>query len=336
MTNDNGDCWYIDDIKIDGKDATSLPVVADFSATPTQVCVGNEVSFTDLSTNTPTSWEWDFGDGTPSVTEQNPKHIYTTAGTYTVSLSASNADGGDIKTMNNYITVVATPNAGTDGTLEICEGTTPSNEDLFNALGGNPDSDGTWSNNGLVYTYSLTNDCGTSTATVTVTEKPLPKANFTIVEDNSPVIKFSNTSTNASTYLWNLGDGTTSQDENVEHTYTANGSYTINLQSTNDCGNSEKEETLTIGTVGFEGIAKASIKIYPNPANDYVKIDLGKDYNQVKSVAIVNSFGQTLYLTKEVNQSVLNLSVKDLNSGVYFVRVLSNKGVFVLELVILK
>ncbi|NIM51496.1 MAG: PKD domain-containing protein, partial [Gemmatimonadales bacterium] len=48
------------------------------------------VSFTDLSTGSPTSWSWDFGDtGTDAV--QNPSHTYTAAGSYTVSLTAYNA-----------------------------------------------------------------------------------------------------------------------------------------------------------------------------------------------------------------------------------------------------
>ena len=62
------------------------------------------VKFTDQSTNGPTSWAWDFGDGTTS-TLQNPEHIYTEAGTYTVKLTVSNADGTDVMIRTAYITV---------------------------------------------------------------------------------------------------------------------------------------------------------------------------------------------------------------------------------------
>jgi PKD repeat protein len=54
-----------------------------------------DVQFTDTSTNSPTSWDWDFGDGSAHGTEQNPLHVYATAGPYTVVLTATNAGGSD-------------------------------------------------------------------------------------------------------------------------------------------------------------------------------------------------------------------------------------------------
>lgn len=88
----------------------TVPVapVADFSGTPTSGDRTLAVTFTDASTNTPTSWAWTFGDGGTS-TAQNPSHNYTVAGTYTVALTATNAAGSDTKTRTNYITVNATP-----------------------------------------------------------------------------------------------------------------------------------------------------------------------------------------------------------------------------------
>lgn len=65
------------------------------------------VDFTDLSTNTPTSWLWDFGDGATS-TSQNPTHVYTTPGTYTVELTATNANGSGTETKTAYISVLPT------------------------------------------------------------------------------------------------------------------------------------------------------------------------------------------------------------------------------------
>ena len=53
------------------------------------------VNFTDTSTNTPTSWNWDWDDGTAHGTTQNPSHNFTTVGTFTVTLVASNAGGSD-------------------------------------------------------------------------------------------------------------------------------------------------------------------------------------------------------------------------------------------------
>jgi len=64
-----------------------------------------QVQFTDESTHYPESWLWDFGDGTQS-TEPNPVHTYENTGTYTVSLTASNACGSDQVIMVDLIEVV--------------------------------------------------------------------------------------------------------------------------------------------------------------------------------------------------------------------------------------
>ncbi len=77
--------------------------VADFNGSPTISCDG-VVDFTDLSTESPTSWAWDFGDGATS-TQQNPTHTYTALGTYTVTLTATNAIGSDTETKVDYITI---------------------------------------------------------------------------------------------------------------------------------------------------------------------------------------------------------------------------------------
>jgi PKD repeat protein len=80
--------------------------VAAFSGTPTSGYAPLTVVFTDASTNNPTSWSWIFGDGGTS-TAQNPSHTYTAAGTYTVTLTATNAYGSDSETKTGYITANA-------------------------------------------------------------------------------------------------------------------------------------------------------------------------------------------------------------------------------------
>jgi PKD repeat protein len=82
------------------------PPVAGFTGTPTTGSNPLSVVFTDTSTNTPTSWLWDFGDGdTTNSTVKNPVHRYVSAGTYTVSLTATNAGGSGSTTRTGYIVV---------------------------------------------------------------------------------------------------------------------------------------------------------------------------------------------------------------------------------------
>ncbi len=77
---------------------------ASFTATPLEGDSPLTVTFTDQSSNVPTSWQWDFGDGSTS-TEQHPVHEYTDDGDYTVTLTAGNAYGTGTETKDAYIHV---------------------------------------------------------------------------------------------------------------------------------------------------------------------------------------------------------------------------------------
>ncbi len=84
--------------------------VASFAATPLTVQVGTPVQFSDSSSGSPTGWEWDFNsDGTPEDYAQNPSYAYSAAGTYDVTLRATNAVGNNVLTRYAYIVVTAAP-----------------------------------------------------------------------------------------------------------------------------------------------------------------------------------------------------------------------------------
>lgn len=107
----------VDDATIRANDHTYLrnlqsdvAPVADFSGTPLTGVPGVSVAFTDLSTNSPREWLWDFGDG-DTATTQNPTHSYAFAGSYTVVLTATNYGGSSIKTRTNYVVVAAPADA---------------------------------------------------------------------------------------------------------------------------------------------------------------------------------------------------------------------------------
>ncbi len=105
--NQYGNNIFIDNVNIYNTITTPQAPVADFIGTPTTVVVGNTVSFTDISTNTPTGWSWTFTGGTPAgSTQQNPVITYNTIGTYSVSLIASNTVGNNSITKTAYINVI--------------------------------------------------------------------------------------------------------------------------------------------------------------------------------------------------------------------------------------
>ncbi|MEP2158532.1 gliding motility-associated C-terminal domain-containing protein [Maribacter dokdonensis] len=131
------------------------------------ICVGdtfdNNDLFAQLTGNPDTGGTWvDNGDGT---------HTYTVA-----AISPCTTDDESIVT----VTEQAQPNAGGDGTLNICEGETFTNADLFTQLTGSPDTGGTWTDNGNgthTYTVAATSPCTTDDESiVTVTEQAQPNA----------------------------------------------------------------------------------------------------------------------------------------------------------------
>ncbi|MDP3565000.1 MAG: PKD domain-containing protein [Methanoregula sp.] len=100
-------------------DASAPEVVSNFTALTTSGTAPLTVNFLDNSTNTPTSWNWNFGswsagDGGVSVLP-NPSHTFASAGTYTVSLNAQNANGGNTFIRTAYITVTAPGGGGGGG-----------------------------------------------------------------------------------------------------------------------------------------------------------------------------------------------------------------------------
>ncbi|MEI8137028.1 MAG: PKD domain-containing protein, partial [Bacteroidota bacterium] len=96
----------------------TLAPIANFNSDKTVICPGMTINYNDISTFNPTSWSWVFQSGTPATSIlQNPSVVYTTPGTYSVSLTASNLNGSSVITKTLYITVSPTVN-----TLPFVEG----------------------------------------------------------------------------------------------------------------------------------------------------------------------------------------------------------------------
>lgn len=99
------------------------PPIASFSATPTLGCSPLQVQFTDQSQNTPTSFAWDVdNNGITDYTTQNPIHVYSNPGTYSVRLTVTSGSGSNSLTMTNMITVNQTPTAQGRGLITPCQG----------------------------------------------------------------------------------------------------------------------------------------------------------------------------------------------------------------------
>nr|WP_319376593.1 DUF3344 domain-containing protein [uncultured Methanoregula sp.] len=168
---------------IDYKPSTSGEPVASFTSNVTSGIRPLTVRFEDLSAGSPTAWKWDFGDNS-TATEQNPSHVYTSAGTYTVSLNVTNAQGSNTLTRSSFITA-RIPSVAASFTANKTSGDAPMTVSFSDTSTGEPESwswdfgDGTnttgqnpvhtYSSYGT-YTVKLTtaNSAGSSTATITI------------------------------------------------------------------------------------------------------------------------------------------------------------------------
>lgn len=236
-------------------------VTIDFVANNTTVCLGDEISFVDISSPTPTSWLWDFGDGNTSI-EQFPTHLYATAGDFDVSLTATYSSScAGTETKISYVTIGEIPTAAfTSDVTSGCE--TPFQVQFTNQSAGSGPLDYIWSfgdgevstdenpshtyaNNG-VYTVSLTaiNADGCSN---TVTEADYINLSVTEAGFLPDVFGFcmplevnftdaSVSATNIVSYEWDFGDGGTSSLSNPTYTYADTGIFDVTLIITNDLG----------------------------------------------------------------------------------------------------
>jgi gliding motility-associated-like protein len=235
--------------------------VADFTANVTTGCFPLTVNFTDNSTEAPTGWSWDFGNGNSSPL-QNPSAVYSAPGVYQVSLTASKGAVTNTKTRAGYITVYGPPEV--NFSLDNASGCSPLSVN-FDDLTTN--ASGTLANWFWTFGDGATSQSPDPTH---VFEQPGPKTislkvrnqhgcEQTKVLESSIVVKgpvtgftmtsaaictlpatfsFTNNTTGEGTLIhqWNFGDGQTSTDANPGHTYETAGSYDVVLTTSDESG----------------------------------------------------------------------------------------------------
>jgi len=227
--------------------------VANFTADPTTGCAPLQVFFDDLSLNNPTSWSWSFPGGTPSSsTNQNPIISYNNPGTFNVTLTVTNAQGSNSKTIAGFITVNQDPFADFDYTVDGSTVTFDNQSEfgtsyLWNFGDGNTSTQfnpvHTYNEDG---TYSVklttTNICGNDMVTHVITIITPPYADFSSdeVEGCDPFeVQFQNLSSdNATSFLWTFPGGSppTSTAFEPAIVYETPGNYNVTLKAVNAAG----------------------------------------------------------------------------------------------------
>lgn len=271
--------------------------VANFSATPRDVCARMPISFTDLSTGNITNVFWTFGDGGSSTT-RNPIYNYQDTGYFNVRLIVANDGCPDTIQFDNYIHI-SPPIANFSSNFGCRNPTTR----LFTDRSIGADEwhwdfgDGTFSTlQNPVHQYA---GVGNYVVTLRVRNRTtgceytrsgnvqviIEKANFTVSDTvvcRNADVNFSawgNTVSNVASYNWSFGDGSTGTGSTISHAYSVSGKYTVQLIVADALG---CRDTLTkplhievSGPVaGFS--PSSSVTCFPNPTvfNDNTVTDV--------------------------------------------------------------
>ena len=275
---------------------------ASFYAAPTSGEPPLTVHFADQSTNNPTGWDWDFGDGNTSSV-QNPVHTYDTVGSFTVSLKVNNDHGYTVETKTSYINVSAGgPAPEAYFTAGPTNGPAPLSVSFTDYSTEDPTSwqwdfgDGwTSEEQNPVHTYNYegtysvkltaSNQYGSNAITkidcieVSAGGSP-PVAAFSSspTGGEAPLsVSFVDQSSNAPTgWQWDFGDGGTSSLRDPVYTYNAAGTYTVALTVSNAYGSDTEEKIDYITVTGGGGNTGE-----PCPGTPTVTDNDGNVYNTV-------------------------------------------------------
>lgn len=328
------------------------PPTSDFTADITSGIAPLTVNFSDLSQDSVDTWTWNFGDGNTSNI-QNPQHIYINPGLYTVSLTVAGPGGIGTNTKTDYIDVhYAAPTAGfvgspTSGLPPLAVTFTDLSADSVNTWSWTF-GDGSTSNvqnpahqyqNSGTYTVGLTvsgpggSDSEIRTDYIVVSDLP-PTADFSgdPTSGSFPlIVNFTDLTAGAVTeWKWYFGDGITSSTQDPSHTYQNSGNYTVSLALSGPGGSDsiEKENYITV-LVGVEKLNSKTLKIYPNPFNEFLIISSDKAIRTISMADIIGNivFDEQIQCPGPCEKKI---SMLDMHPGIYFCRIVLESGQLVL------
>jgi PKD repeat protein len=346
--------------KLPGVNWQATPPVANFSAAETTVEQGEGVYFSDLSEPGILTWNWTFTGGQPEAsTEKNPGPIiYTQTGTYTVSLTVTNADGTDTETKANFITVnpAAPPVANFEASqTNISQGGQVVFADLsegnpfewyWEFEGGNPPVS-TEQNPTVTYSGSGSFDVslrvvgygGEDTKIIedyiVVNPITLPVADFTADQTQimqGSTVNFTDLSSGTPNYWYWEFEGATSSFSEAQHPqgilYTEGGAYNVSLTVVNAYGIHTKsvEDFIIVNWVGVDEQSEPSLSLYPNPSKGLVYVRNSAPLSGQVSISILSSTGFQVYHEQLILSGDHALDLSGFENGMYLI-VLSYQGI---------
>lgn len=328
-----GNNLYVDNINVTGVSGSPAAPVASFSSTGTTVCAGQSITYTSTSTGNPTSYSWSFPGGTPSTSTSASQVVtYAAAGTYDVTLTATNVGGSNASNQTGYITVNAVPAAPTisaGGATTFCQGGSVT---LTSSTG----SGNTWSNGSTSPSITVSTS-GTYTVTNTVASCTSPaSSSVSVTVNQNPNVTFSGVPTLCSsdgpftltqgspaggTYS---GTGVTGGQFNPATTGIGSTTVTYNYTNGNGCSGSAQTTVTVDGCASIGENQLNLISVYPNPSTGLITIYSGEV--NLNAVKVFNALGQVVYELNNLQTVKQEIDLKNMAKGVYTMRVQTDAG----------
>lgn len=130
---------------------------------------------------------------------------------------------------------------------------------------------------------------------------------------------FTNSSVNATNYLWDFGDGNFSTDLNPWHEYLSIGTYNAMLIASNPgCENDTTFFTINVGTTGLETLDSALISVYPNPFTNGFSV---KSSQEIERIQLFDAQGRMVDVSYELGSDGVYFETRVLPRGIYFLEV---------------
>ncbi len=297
----------------------------------------------------PFSYSWSFGDGAAGAGD-SVSHIYQIAGAYDYQVNVTDSNGCAGSCSGTAI-ISTELSAGFETSTDA--GCPVLKVDFFNtsvyAITYLWDfGDGTTSvlenpshfylNSGL-YTVTLMAFGATGTDTSIVTGQiyvyPRPVANFqAYLSQHGDTVYFADNSVDATSWLWDFGDGDTSNLQNPMHIYSANGNYNISLLVSNDygCSDTTYKPTFVKINVGIDEfqLSDSNIHVFPNPFSSELTIGFSAPKESTLTISLLNIEGIKIIsekksLNKGEQQLKLNEISEKLVPGMYLLELEYNE-----------
>jgi PKD repeat protein len=333
---------------------TPVPPVANFVANQTNVTPGTTVSFTDQSTGVPTSWSWalspatgwTYANGTTS-TSQNPQITFNTVGQYTVTLTATNAQGSDAETKTNYIIVAQATGPCTPSTSNACD-------EYIQNVSLSTINNTTACTSGGYASYISTSTSLTKGTQYTATITPAVGATIGQAYTNDEI----------AVWIDYNNDFTFSTAERVGYVLVAAGwsnqfTFTVPTSATtgavrmrvrisysvdgaiDPCAVATYGETEDYivnitqgGNVGLSELDENDILVYPNPTNAEFVVEIPQMQNELIEIRLLDVSGR-LITTKKIqdNNTKYEFSTHSFSKGTYYVEIVSESKTITKRLV---